>query len=228
MRHFPSHTPRTQAFPLRKLSTVHLIDVYKRINRKYYNNRHPPAGGAAGTTHKRPSPGTTPPTPPRGRFRSFPNHSGGGGGLVETDPAWQGLTGHAESRNILHDRYAVGRVIGKGSFARVVVGYDIVTDTRVALKVVRRSDAFHAQAAKELEILRALGGHAPAFDEGGDNTGGRTQAATTTEGHPNVVSMLDAFVHRGGNQNQNQSQSQRSFRVPTRGSSRHPRLKPWT
>ena len=67
----------------------------------------------------------------------------------------------------------MGRVIGKGSFARVVVGYDIVTDTRVALKVVRRSDAFHAQAAKELEILRALGGHAPAFDEGGDNTGGR-------------------------------------------------------
>ena len=207
MRHFPSHHG-TQAFPLRKLSTVHLIDVYKRINRKYYNNRHPPAGGAAGTTHKRPSPGTTPPTPPRGRFRSFPNHSGGGGGLVETDPAWQGLTGHAESRNILHDRYAVGRVIGKGSFARVVVGYDIVTDTRVALKVVRRSDAFHAQAAKELEILRALGGHAPAFDEGGDNTGGRTQAATATEGHPNVVSMLDAFVHRGGNQSQNQSQSQ--------------------
>ena len=64
-------------------------------------------------------------------------------------------------------------MIGKGSFARVVVGYDIVTDTRVALKVVRRSDAFHAQAAKELEILRALGGHAPAFDEGGDNAGGR-------------------------------------------------------
>ena len=50
-------------------------------------------------------------------------------------------------------------MIGKGSFARVVVGYDIVTDTRVALKVVKRSDAsFHAQAAKELEILKALGG----------------------------------------------------------------------
>ena len=88
------------------------------------------------------------------------------------------------------------------------MGYDIVTDTRVALKVVRRSDAFHAQAAKELEILRALGGHAPAFDEGGDNAGGRAAAAAATEGHPNVVSMLDAFVHRGGNQSQSQSQSQ--------------------
>ena len=179
MRHFPSHDAGVPA------SQAQHRPPHRRVQAnqsQVLQQQTPTRRGAAGTTHKRPSPGTTPPTPPRGRFRSFPNHSGGGGGLVETDPAWQGLTGHAESRNILHDRYAVGRVIGKGSFARVVVGYDIVTDTRVALKVVRRSDAFHAQAAKELEILRALGGHAPAFDEGGDNAGGRTQAATRRRG----------------------------------------------
>ena len=74
------------------------------------------------------------------------------------------------------------------------------------VRAVARSYSDAKEAAKELEILRALGGHAPAFDEGGDNAGGR--AAATTEGHPNVVSMLDAFVHRGGNQSQSQSQSQ--------------------
>ena len=142
----PPRDVRAQAFPLRKLSTVHLIDVYKRINRKYYHSR-----GV-----RRPSPGTTPPTPPRGgRFRSS-NQPAAGAGL-EADPTWRALRSSAESRDILHDRYAVGRVIGKGSFARVVVGYDIVTDTRVALKVVKGSEAFHAQAAKELEILKALG-----------------------------------------------------------------------
>ena len=190
----PPRDVRAQAFPLRKLSTVHLIDVYKRINRKYYHSR-----GV-----RRPSPGTTPPTPPRGgRFRSS-NQPAAGAGL-EADPTWRALRSSAESRDILHDRYAVGRVIGKGSFARVVVGYDIVTDTRVALKVVKRSEAFHAQAAKELEILKALGGHAGRSIEknGGNNemdAGGSKGDGDgrRREGHPNVVSMLDAFVHRGG------------------------------
>ena len=198
---FPPRDVRAQAFPLRKLSTVHLIDVYKRINRKYYNSR----GG------RRPSPGTTPPTPPRGgRFRSSnpaqAGTTGTAGAGLEADPTWRALASSAESRDILHDRYAVGRVIGKGSFARVVVGYDIVTDTRVALKVVKRSDAFHAQAAKELEILKALGGHGGgSFENNGGNNGMDNNGGSKgdgdgrrREGHPNVVSMLDAFVHRGG------------------------------
>ena len=80
-----------------------------------------------------------------------------------------------------------------------------MTDTRVALKVVKRSEAFHAQAAKELEILKALGGHAGRSIEknGGNNemdAGGSKGDGDgrRREGHPNVVSMLDAFVHRGG------------------------------
>ena len=75
----------------------------------------------------------------------------------------------------------MGRVIGRGSFGRVAVGYDIVTDTRVALKAAARSDARRAQATREIETLKMLGG-------GGGEKGG---------GHPNVVRMLDAFVHRG-------------------------------
>ena len=94
---------------------------------------------------------------------------------------------------LLHDRYVLGRVIGKGSFARVIVAYDIVTDTRVAVKVIKRSDAFQAQALKEIEVLRVLGGGGGA--RGPEGTG----EAFTRVGHPCVVRMLDAFVHRGAN-----------------------------
>jgi serine/threonine protein kinase len=31
----------------------------------------------------------------------------------------------------VHDRYVVGRVIGRGSFAQVMVAYDVLTDTKV-------------------------------------------------------------------------------------------------
>ena len=97
-------------------------------------------------------------------------------------------------RHLLHDRYAVGRLIGRGAFARVVVAYDIVTDARVAIKITRSaSRSFHARARKEIEILRVLGG-------GGGARGARSAGASgENEGsHPNVVVMLDHFALRPG------------------------------
>ena len=88
----------------------------------------------------------------------------------------------------------MGRVIGRGAFARVVVAYDIVTDARVAIKIIRNaSRSFHARARKEIEILRVLGG-------GGGARGARSAGASgTNEGsHPNVVVMLDHFALRRG------------------------------
>jgi serine/threonine protein kinase len=112
------------------------------------------------------------------------SHSIGTHSNADWDP-----TGPEAPRDLLHDRYAVGRVIGRGAFARVVVAYDIVTDARVAIKITRKaSRSFHQRARKEIEILRVLGG------------GGGARAVGTGEtsvGHPNVVTLLDHFAHRG-------------------------------
>ena len=104
-------------------------------------------------------------------------------------------------RHLLHDRYAVGRVIGRGAFARVVVAYDIVTDARVAIKITRSaSRSFHARARKEIEILRRLNTHTKLVGGNGGARGARSAGASgETEGsHPNVVVMLDHFALRRG------------------------------
>ena len=65
---------------------------------------------------------------------------------------WQIISGrpYAEDpRDIVHDRYVVGRVIGRGSFGQVIVAYDLVADRHVALKVIKRSETFYKQALKE-------------------------------------------------------------------------------
>ena len=193
--------------PLRRLTTVRLVDVYKRINRHYYEtasaSRRGAIGSDAGTArsaggrsaHSVGSAGEPPGRASgsvegsdRRRPRAFSHsHSPDADALSRRSGASSGSAARtaprrpADPRDILHDRYVVGRVIGRGSFGRVAVGYDIVTDTRVALKAAARSDARRAQATREIETLKMLGG-------GGGEKGG---------GHPNVVRMLDAFVHRG-------------------------------
>lgn len=100
--------------------------------------------------------------------------SGGRGGVGTTTRDSQNVSLDTSARDILHDRYVVGRVIGAGAFARVVLGYDIITDTRVAVKIVKNnSKQFHAQARKELAVLKTLG---------------------EKNGHPNVVTLLDSFT----------------------------------
>ena len=136
------------------------------------------------------------------RRRSYPLSSSAGGrlGSQPSEPAHgRTATGsptdfeslNEAPRDLLHDRYAMGRVIGRGAFARVVVAYDIVADARVAIKIARRaSRSFDARARKEIEILRVLGG-------GGGARGAAAGASETSVGHPNVVTMLDHFAHKG-------------------------------
>ena len=188
--------------PLRKLATTGLIDVYKRINRNYYETRSWRSSREAPPRGQRTAPaprarafetavpagvGSADASARRSevlggsRRRSHPLSSSAGGRLgshtsVQSGASWRvsGGAGHGGSpadrdaptvrastapRHLLHDRYAVGRVIGRGAFARVVVAYDIVTDARVAIKIIRNaSRSFHARARKEIEILRVLGG----------------------------------------------------------------------
>ena len=234
---FFSKTPQAPAAPapLRKLATTGLIDVYKRINRNYYETRpwrSSRGGSAAGSADGADAAGANfrnrgtgaargvgsadasarrSETLGGSRRRSHSLSSSAGGRLgshtsVHTGASWRAsgspadrdaTTARAEvsaPRHLLHDRYAVGRVIGRGAFARVVVAYDIVTDARVAIKITRSaSRSFHARARKEIEILRVLGG-------GGGARGARSAGASgTNEGsHPNVVVMLDHFALRRG------------------------------
>ena len=234
---FFSKTPQAPAAPapLRKLATTGLIDVYKRINRNYYETRpwrSSRGGSAAGSADGADAAGANfrnrgtgaargvgsadasarrSETLGGSRRRSHSLSSSAGGRLgshtsVHTGASWRAsgspadrdaTTARAEvsaPRHLLHDRYAVGRVIGRGAFARVVVAYDIVTDARVAIKITRSaSRSFHARARKEIEILRVLGG-------GGGARGARSAGASgEMEGsHPNVVVMLDHFALRRG------------------------------
>ena len=212
-----------------------MIDVYKRINRNYYETRSwrsSRGGSAAGSADGADAAGANfrnrgtgaargvgsadasarrSETLGGSRRRSHSLSSSAGGRLgshtsVHTGASWRAsgspadrdaTTARAEvsaPRHLLHDRYAVGRVIGRGAFARVVVAYDIVTDARVAIKITRSaSRSFHARARKEIEILRVLGG-------GGGARGARSAGASgEMEGsHPNVVVMLDHFALRRG------------------------------
>lgn len=254
--------------PLRKLTTTKLIDVYKRINRGFYERRRSQRFSrssarsaesedsrslqTSSSSRARPA-SWSKDAPPPGRDRRHSHSSGGFFERREGDPAhgvpsvggtfgsregdlpyglqlpgsnWSihserrgGNKGSASStvslsgsgfvatvgdsvdhrptdaRDILHDRYVVGRVIGAGAFARVVVGYDIVTDTRVAIKIIRKTHKKNAQNVqrREIEVLRVLGGGGGSRGDVNttDDTDGFLSRRT---GHPNVVTLLDSFT----------------------------------
>lgn len=117
--------PLKEAFngrhPLRKLSTIHLIDFYRRINQKYYQDREKrrrQVGSGGRQRHHQ-----VWQQHHQGQQRT---HSASAG----TSPS-QASSHGGPPRDIVHDRYVVGRLIGKGSFGQVVVAYDVLTDTSV-------------------------------------------------------------------------------------------------
>ena len=61
---------------------------------------------------------------------------------------------------VCHDhiayRYEILKVIGKGSFGKVLKVWDHKTDSYVALKIVRHEKRFHKQAQEEIKILESL------------------------------------------------------------------------
>ena len=54
------------------------------------------------------------------------------------------------------DRFRIQSLIGKGSFGQVVQAYDKVTDTMVAIKIVKNRKAFSNQGMIEIKILKYL------------------------------------------------------------------------
>lgn len=63
---------------------------------------------------------------------------------------------HYVSGMLIHDRYQVESVIGKGSFGTVFQCFDSCTNRRVALKVLRAGEFFKLQGTAEAELLLHL------------------------------------------------------------------------
>nr|CCC94096.1 unnamed protein product [Trypanosoma congolense IL3000] len=57
---------------------------------------------------------------------------------------------------MLHDRYGILKVLGKGTYGQVFLCHDTKTGSEVAIKVARRDPAYRRAAMNEIEALRAL------------------------------------------------------------------------
>lgn len=132
-------TPHIQPIPTRvpserpivKLSLC-LIDTYKRINDRYYNDQtnNPPR-----TT--RPEPGS------RGGVRNN----------GWDDENYDYIIKRGE---LIGNRYEIQERIGKGSFGQVVRAYDTAKKEVVAIKIIKSKAPFLAQAGTEIDILTHL------------------------------------------------------------------------
>lgn len=140
---------------LKKLS-VKLVDTYKLINETYYQQRECRQLRAASQSPSE-SYGSPPDT----------NQVSESSGRASVNP-----------KEIIHDRYVIGKVIGKGSFGQVILAFDLKHERQVAVKVIRSSEVFQQQALKELSVLRCIA-RGPEGSVGKDNT----------------VRVLNAFRH---------------------------------
>lgn len=123
---------------MRKLS-VNLIDTYKFINQVYYEKR------------KRRQ---------ESKAASGANQSGLNKkerkGTVNNGWDDDNYDYIIKENEMLHERYDVNTVIGKGSFGQVVKAYDCVQNEFVAVKIIKSKKPFLQQAKTEIELLQFL------------------------------------------------------------------------
>jgi len=130
--HIPLIPTRVSADrPIVKLS-LGLIDTYKRINDRYYNDQ---TNNTPRTT--RPEPGS------RGGVRNN----------GWDDEHYDYIIKRGE---LIGNRYEIQERIGKGSFGQVVRAYDTAKKEVVAIKIIKSKAPFLAQAGTEIDILTHL------------------------------------------------------------------------
>jgi len=103
----------------------------------------------------------------------------------------------AAPRELVNDRYLLDKVLGRGSFGKVVLAYDLRNDKHVAIKVVERSERNDVAVQQEIALLREINSEA---DVGGsdmscDTDSGDMSFLTPASGRENCVRLLDAFAH---------------------------------
>ena len=59
------------------------------------------------------------------------------------------------ARDVVNERYLFDKILGRGSFGKVVLAYDLAEDKHVAVKVIERSERSDA-ADQEIEFLREI------------------------------------------------------------------------
>jgi hypothetical protein len=142
--------------PLLRLS-VALIDVYKNINKVYYEDR------AAEMRSKREMHQASAAAQKQQQQRQQRQHSPGQRrGMTQKDQQQSSQWDNEESDYIIRegelfcDRYIIQERIGKGSFGQVIRAHDTVSNRDVAIKIIKSKAPFRIQAQTEIELLMSL------------------------------------------------------------------------
>jgi dual specificity tyrosine-phosphorylation-regulated kinase 1 len=150
--------PRPQEeSPVVKLS-VNLIQTYKRINEVYYEakrkrqlaqkQQQDADAAAAAASEATPTTTTTAATnsskPPTQKVLYNDGHDDEHSDYI------------IKANEMMHGRYVIKQRIGRGSFGQVVMAFDAVTNTDVAVKIIKSKKPFHRQAKTEIELLERL------------------------------------------------------------------------
>jgi dual specificity tyrosine-phosphorylation-regulated kinase 1 len=163
--------------PARAL-TVGLTTTYMSINSNYYD---------ALEARRRLSHEVSPP--------SSPSREGVRVSETSATEPWVSPTKRpaGNSREVVHDRYLLDKVLGRGSFGKVVLAYDLAEDKHVAIKVIERSQRADAAVAQEIAFLRETGGES--VDEKLEMSLEDVHAMNLP-GKDACVRLLDVFMHQ--------------------------------
>ena len=103
------------------------------------------------------------------------------------------------ARDVVNERYLLDKILGRGSFGKVVLAYDLAEDKHVAVKVIERSARSDAVVDQEIAFLREINGESALSDDidqmSISTRGDKTTSAKTARGRESCVKLLDVFVH---------------------------------
>ena len=153
------------------------------INKKYY---------AALETRRRLSDLTPPASPTRNDHKRTSENS-------TATESWTSPSRRqpGNAREVVHERYLLDKVLGRGSFGKVVLAYDLAKDRHVAIKVIERSKRTASAVNQEVEFLRELNGGSIGDDDSEDSGSGGDSASTRRlPGKDACIRLLDFFTHQ--------------------------------
>ena len=171
--------------PARAL-TVGLTATYESINRNYYDRIEVRRRLSREEAHEDEDDGEE--NDRRARRES---------GNSATTEAWSHQRRSSTNpRELVKDRYVLDKVLGRGSFGKVVLAYDMAEDKHVAIKVIERSPQADTAVRQEVEFLRELNAMSPV--ERANGVAGTSSDALGGKGRDSCVRLVDVFEHEIG------------------------------